>query len=107
MPAEQHHVALDASIIVENGDWIRVDSLFSIIFTGLVADTVQVWVSNTPDKKAGVDLASIRSIQIGANITTNTSFVMDDKVVWVQVRHTVSGGAAVYADLFKYEWSGG
>lgn len=109
MPGEQQHVALDGSTTVSNGPWIQVDSLFSIIFTGIVTgDVVQVWVSNTPYKVAQADnLASIRAIQMASDITANGSFVMDDKVVWVQVRMTANaGGGTVYADLFKYESAG-
>ncbi len=108
MPLEQRHVALDGSTTVSNGPWIPVDSLFSIIFTGMVSgDVLQVWVSNTPVKPAGASLQNIRSIQMATDITANGSFVMGDKVVWVQVRMSANaGGGTVYADLFAYESAG-
>lgn len=102
--AQTEAILLDGSTTVEDGNWIYVGDRdgFSIVFTGIVGDTLQVWVSNTPQRAANLP-SDYREFQLGSDITADgiyaTALTEDNQYGWVKVKHTVAGGNAVYADL--------
>lgn len=92
---------LDNSTTVENSDWFLVKGFtgWTLIVTGITADTIQVWESNTPE-----DIGTLlREIKTVADVTADGTVVSAARYGRLRIKHTVAGGAAVYVDLLGWE----